>query len=143
MMTVVISIIIIAASTATISNITIVCGATTTMITWTKACCYPMWFMEGVPYFYYWMVLTLAAYHNRDKTYLDYNACKLHTFYNISYLQSNCFYQTIFSLSISFRICFCKPIRELVVCDKMMSLKAMNLQKERECNSYNGHGWFD
>jgi hypothetical protein len=30
---------------------------------------------------------------------------------------------------------------KLVVCDKKMSLKAMNLQKERECNIYNGYSW--
>jgi hypothetical protein len=83
--------------------------------------------------------LVLAACHNTDKI-TCHDACKLHTFYNISYQWSNCYYQTIFSLSISFHICFCKPIWELV-CGKRMSLKAMDLQKERECNLHNGYGW--
>jgi hypothetical protein len=31
-------------------------------------------------------------------------------------------------------------MREQIL-ERRMSLKAMNLQKERECNLYNGHGW--
>jgi hypothetical protein len=86
------------------------------------------------------MVLPLAAYHSMDKTHLHCNTCKLNTFYSISDQESNCLYQIPSSLNISFHICFCKPIREQV-CDKRMSLKAMNLQKEREYNLYNGYSW--
>lgn len=54
------------------------------------------------PYLLYYLMLALAAYIlQHGQTYLQ-DTSKPHIFYNISYLQSNCFYQILSSFNISF-----------------------------------------
>ena len=85
-----------------------------------------------------YLALVLAASHSMDKTAL-YNECVPHTFYNISYHQSNCLqYQMMFSYREFFRICFCKPMVNIRT-KNMMTLKTLVLNwgtKSHVSNSY-------
>src|SRR5919202_1639869 len=77
------------------------------------------------------MVLVLAAYRSMDKT-IHYDISKPHTFYNISYHQSNYLqHQMIFSCSEFFRIYFCKPMGN-VRTKNMRLLKLLDIHEGRE-----------
>ena len=55
-------------------------------------------------------ILYLSDVHNMGETCYRYT-CKLRIFCNISDLKNNCLCQILFSLSVSFHICFYKPSR--------------------------------